>query len=162
MLSQTSEHALRAVLYLARQDNGSPVPAEVIARALGAPPKYLAKTLNVLAKRGILVSLRGPTGGFRLGVSAEALPLARVIEPFDEPRTNGTCLLGGRACDASTPCASHAHWKAIGEKVWAPLENSTIAELLGDARPQSEAAGSTPGISRSDRLEAGATSSTGA
>ena len=162
MLSQTSEHALRAVLYLARQPDESPVPAEVIARALGAPPKYLAKTLNVLAKRGILVSLRGPTGGFRLGMSAESLPLARIIEPFDEPRSNGTCLLGGRACDAAAPCASHAHWKAIGEQVWSPLENSTIAELLGDAHPNSEVAGKSPGISRSGQIEAGATSSTGA
>lgn len=136
MLSQTSEHALRAVLFLARQPENTSVPADVIARALGAPPKYLAKTLNVLAKQGILSSMRGPTGGFRLAVSADALTLARVVQPFDEPRNSGMCLLGGRPCDAREPCAAHAHWTAIAEQVWAPLETSTIAELLNGANPE--------------------------
>ena len=135
MLSQTSEHALRAVLYLARQPDDTSVPADVIAEALGAPPKYLAKTLNVLAKQGILRSMRGPTGGFRLAVRADALTLARVVEPFDDSRNSGMCLLGGRPCDARTPCAAHDHWTAIAEQVWAPLQKSTVAELLNGADP---------------------------
>jgi len=135
MLSQTSEHALRAVLYLARQPENTSVPADVIARALGAPPKYLAKTLNVLAKQGVLSSMRGPTGGFRLAVRADALTLARVVQPFDDSRNSGMCLLGGRPCDAREPCAAHANWTAIAEQVWAPLETSTVAELLNGAGP---------------------------
>jgi len=153
MLSQTSEHALRAVLYLARQADDASVPADVIAEALGAPPKYLAKTLNVLAKEGILRSMRGPTGGFRLAVGADRLTLARVIQPFDAPRNSGMCLLGGQPCDARKPCAAHAHWTAISEKVWAPLENSTVAELLNGAGPELEVSGITRD---SDRDAAGA------
>jgi Rrf2 family transcriptional regulator, iron-sulfur cluster assembly transcription factor len=49
MLSQTSEHALRAALYLAQQPAGTLATADAIAGALGAPRNYMAKTLNALA-----------------------------------------------------------------------------------------------------------------
>ena len=57
MLSQTSEHAIRALLYLAQQPAGEPVPADRIARALGAPGNYLGKTLQLLARRGEIFDL---------------------------------------------------------------------------------------------------------
>jgi Rrf2 family transcriptional regulator, iron-sulfur cluster assembly transcription factor len=132
MLSQTSEHALRAVLYLARHSEAGSIPADTVARALGAPRNYLAKTLNVLARRGILASLRGPTGGFRLAADADAISLYAVVEPFEEPRLNPVCMLGDRPCDRTDPCGVHGRWTAVMEDVWAPLRTTTIAMLLAE------------------------------
>jgi Rrf2 family protein len=151
MLSQTSAHALRAVLYLAQQEAGEVVPADVIAEALGAPKNYLSKTLNGLAKRGVLESTRGRTGGFRLNVPAERLTLARVIEPYIEHRPREVCLLGGRPCDDRCPCSVHDRWKSVEAQVWTPLASTTVADLLSgelvgeemawlDAGPISQAA----------------------
>ncbi len=128
MISQTAEHALRAVLYLARQ--AGPTPAVEIAAALGAPSNYLSKTLHRLAKAGVVVGTRGPTGGFRLTVAPDELSLARVIEAFDEPRGSGTCLLGGRRCNPLEPCAAHRHWTAIKEEARGALKRTTVADLL--------------------------------
>ncbi len=128
MISQTAEHALRAVLYLARQPG--PTPAVEIAAALGAPSNYLSKTLHRLAKAGVVVGTRGPTGGFRLTVPPDELPLSRVIEAFDEPRGSGTCLLGGRRCNPLEPCAAHRHWTAIKEEARGALRRTTVADLL--------------------------------
>ena len=141
MLSQTSEHALRAILYLARRAPGEAVCADLIAAALGAPRNYLAKTLNALAKQGILGSMRGPTGGFWLRVPAEELTLVRVIEAFDEPRGRKPCLLGGGACDPGRPCDAHHRWEAVAREVWAPLRGTTIAELLGEQEAGEPAVG---------------------
>ncbi len=58
MLSATAEHALRAVLYLAQTPEATVVPADKIAETLGAPRNYLAKTLNVRAKAGVVRSSR--------------------------------------------------------------------------------------------------------
>jgi Rrf2 family transcriptional regulator, iron-sulfur cluster assembly transcription factor len=132
MLSQTSEHALRAVLYLAGRPARAKTSAEVVATALGAPRNYLAKTLNVLAKRGVLVSLRGPTGGFRLAAEPEAITLFQVVAPFEEPRADPICLLGDRPCTAQTPCTVHGRWTEVMEQVWAPLRTTTVAALLND------------------------------
>ena len=53
MLSVTAEHAVRAVLLLARYKGAKALSADAIAAELGAPRNYLAKTLNALAKDGV-------------------------------------------------------------------------------------------------------------
>jgi Rrf2 family transcriptional regulator, iron-sulfur cluster assembly transcription factor len=130
MLSQTSEHAVRAVIYLAQQAPGAPISAEQVSTALGAPANYLAKTLNTLAKRGILGSVRGPRGGFWLATPADKLTLAALVRVFDEPRRNPVCLMGGRPCTDAAPCELHFRWKAINEASNEPLERTTLADLL--------------------------------
>lgn len=130
MLSLTTEHAIRAVLLLARTAHGGPLRADEIADGIGAPRNYLAKTLHLLAKAGILASTRGPTGGFALAVPPERLTLADVVDRFDAPRANPRCLLGARACDASAPCAAHQRWSAIADARRAPLVETTFADLL--------------------------------
>jgi Rrf2 family transcriptional regulator, iron-sulfur cluster assembly transcription factor len=135
MLSQTSEHAIRAMLFLAQQPRGEPVPADRVAEALGAPANYLGKTLNTLARRGFLASARGPSGGFRLAVEPREIVLADVVSAVsDGPRPMAVCLLGNRPCRAERPCAAHARWSAVQESLWAPLSNTTVADLLGPAQ----------------------------
>lgn len=133
-LSQTAEHALRAVLFLARQPHGTRVPAEEIARALDAPRNYLSKTLGLLAREGLITGARGPTGGFRLERRPEELTLAEVVGPFEEPGGSGVCLEGGRPCDSATPCDAHARWTAVRRAARAPMEETVIADLLGKPR----------------------------
>lgn len=130
MLSQTAEHALRAVLYLAQHGGDGVVPAREVARALGAPPNYLSKTLHLLTKAGIVSGTPGRKGGYRLIHPPEELALSRVIEAFDGFRRNEVCLLGGRPCDASHPCEAHGTWTAILRETRAPLQERTVADLL--------------------------------
>jgi Rrf2 family protein len=130
-LSQTAEHALRAVLYLARQPNGTRIPAEAIADALSAPRNYLSKTLGTLAKAGVITSARGPHGGFRLAVPATELSLAAVIGPFGDSNGSPVCVAGGRPCNADRPCPTHERWSAVQAELLAPMERTTIADLLG-------------------------------
>ena len=140
MLSQTSEHAIRAVLFLAQQPQGEPVPADRIARALGAPGNYLGKTLQLLARRGLLASTRGPAGGFRLLRDADEIALADVVTAVDDaPRIAAVCLLGNRPCRSASPCAAHAGWSAVQKELWAPLRHTTIADLMGPARMEFDA-----------------------
>lgn len=134
MLSQTSEHAIRAVLFLAQQPAGELVPADRVAQALGAPANYLGKTLNTLARRGLLASSRGPAGGFRLVGPPEEIALADVVAAVsDRPRPATLCLLGNRPCHAESPCAAHTRWSAVQESLWAPLRRTSIADLFGPA-----------------------------
>ena len=138
MLSATADHAVRAVLVLARAARGQrrPLRADEIAEATGAPHNYMGKTLNALAKSGIVVSARGPAGGFVLAVAPESLTLARVVDLFDAPRPHSRCLLGTTPCDPDHPCAAHDVWTAVMRARREPLTNTTIADLLaGNAAP---------------------------
>jgi Rrf2 family protein len=135
MLSQTSEHAIRAVLFLAQQPEDEHVSADRVAAALGAPANYLGKTLNRLVRAGLLASVRGAAGGFRLVRRPQDITLADVAGAVDEaPAPARVCLLGNRPCRSAAPCAAHRRWSAVRQSLWAPLGHTTIADLLGPAR----------------------------
>jgi Rrf2 family protein len=131
MLSITADHALRAVLFLARIPADHSMRADAIAEAIGAPRNYLAKTLNALAKAGVLHSSRGPFGGFSLAFPASELTVARVTQLFDERPRTGQCLVHRKSCDPDNPCVAHEKWAAITAAALHGIENTTIAELLG-------------------------------
>jgi Rrf2 family protein len=130
VLSSTSDYALRAILAIAGRTSGGPMRADQIARATGAPANYLGKTMNQLAKAGIVTSARGPQGGFALAVPADQLSLARIIDCFDEPRAHSRCLLGTVPCDPRKPCVAHHRWTEIMAVRRAALATTTIADLL--------------------------------
>ncbi len=142
MLSATAEHALRAVLHLARSPENSIMASDVIAEALGAPRNYLAKTLNALAKAGVVRSTRGPTGGFALAIAPRSLTVAAVIAPFGEQARTTQCLLENRACDRQHPCTAHARWIQITDQAAAAFGRTTIADLL--TSPELNESGVTP------------------
>lgn len=130
MLSDTAEYALRATLYIAQETGeGTLVRTDDIAEALHVPRNYLSKILHVLGKEGVLVGVRGPTGGFRLATDAARIPLARVIAPFDDLKPR-TCILGRARCSDRNPCPAHGRWKGISEQVGAFFRDTTLGDLL--------------------------------
>ncbi|MEJ2501899.1 MAG: Rrf2 family transcriptional regulator [Gemmatimonadota bacterium] len=131
-MSRTAEHAVRALLYLATHGPDA-VKASTIADELGAPPNYMSKTLHALANAGIVHSRRGPTGGFRLKVPPDRLTLARIIRVVDDPAPKDVCLVGNTRCSDRTPCPVHARWKVVSDRVWQPLRETTLADLLDGA-----------------------------
>ena len=132
LLSRTAEHALRAVLYLAQRYGRGPVSGEEIAAALGAPENYLKKTLQVLARSGIVAGTRGRQGGFSLAVAPESLSVLQVVGTFDDSRERSrpVCLLGNRPCDPRNPCAAHSRWTAITDETRHSLARTTVADLV--------------------------------
>ena len=130
MLSSTSDYALRAILVLARQANGRTLRADEIATATASPKNYMAKTLNALAKAGLVTSARGPLGGFTLACDPAELTIAQIIDCFDEPRPHRRCLLRASPCDPTRPCAAHLRWTSITDARRTPLDNTTVADLL--------------------------------
>lgn len=136
MFSSTADHAIRALMVLARTGTGRPVRAAEIAEATGAPPNYLSKTMNALARAGIVTSARGPLGGFALAIPAGQLTVARVVDLFDEQAPRPRCMSGNQCCDPANPCAAHGRWTAMREARRAPLDATTIADLVGDTIPK--------------------------
>lgn len=131
-LSTTARHALRAVLLLARRNGDGWIPAQEIAGSLDAPANYLSKVLRLLAQRGLLESVRGPHGGFRLAIPASEISLASLLEVIDDSPPSKICLMGDRPCDPAAPCVAHDRWMQVKERVLEPLRGTSIAELVAD------------------------------
>lgn len=130
MLSRTGLYALRAVVTLARTEDGW-TSASQLAEALTVPSNYLSKTLHRLARRGVLLSRRGPQGGFKLARPASELSVADVVEPFDDVRRDPQCIIRAQPCDPDNPCDAHAEWAAWRDATLGASEQTTIADLAG-------------------------------
>ena len=66
MLAQKTRYALRSLLYLVEQGDGEPVQLARIAETQQIPPKYLELIMLDLKRAGLVASIRGPKGGYRL------------------------------------------------------------------------------------------------
>jgi Rrf2 family iron-sulfur cluster assembly transcriptional regulator len=130
LISKTDQYALRAVLCIAQQPEGSRLGAAHIARRLDLPANYLSKILHSLARAGVLVSERGPRGGFGLARSADELSLADVIAPFNSFMQQRSCLLGRGECSDDSPCRLHSRWKSASDPVIEFFNRTVIADLI--------------------------------
>lgn len=131
MLSQTAQHALRALLYLARQTEGAVVPAGRMAEATGSPARYLAKTLQALAGAGLVRGTRGREGGYGLAVPADSIRVGDVIAAFAaEEEVPQRCLLGDHPCSPTAPCVAHMRWREAQRRAAEAVSGILLTDLL--------------------------------
>ncbi len=102
MISQTTEYALRAVVWLAANPD-KPLTAQQIAEATRVPAGYLAKVLQGLSRAGLLHSQRGLGGGFTLARSPSQLTMWEVVQAVDPLRRIRECPLGFEAHEQLCP-----------------------------------------------------------
>ncbi len=120
---------MRAVAFIAATYGGAPVRVKDVARATDIPANYLSKTLNHLARVGLLHSTRGPLGGFTLAIPPHDISLGAIAGIFSGDG-HQQCLLGGGLCGERPQCAVHKHWLPVATQVREFLENTTIAQLV--------------------------------
>lgn len=129
ILSKSAKYAVRAAQCLAEEGGEEPLPVDEIAVRLGIPRNYLSKILHVMARSEMLISTRGPGGGFRLAVSADELTLSDIVRQFDDVPETTTCLLGHGRCSESDPCAAHERWAGARAAIMDFLDNTRLSDL---------------------------------
>lgn len=129
MLSQTAEYALRATIRLASRPGRDPVRVEDLAGELDLPRNYLSKILHTLARKGVLESVKGPGGGFRLATAPADLTLFEVVSQFDDLSPGRTCVLGRPRCSDTDPCPVHGRWVPVSERIAGFFRETTLAEV---------------------------------
>lgn len=96
LFSQTTEYALRAVVWLA-DHVGEPQTTQQIAKATKVPAKYLVKVLQPLGRAGLVHAQRGLGGGFTLARSPQDLTVLDIIDVVEPLERIETCPLGLKA-----------------------------------------------------------------
>jgi Rrf2 family protein len=128
-VSAKAEYACVAMLELAANyHDGQPVRVRAIAEAHGIPQRFLVQILLQLKSAGLVVSLRGASGGYQLARSPETISLAHIINAIDrEPAVRPTLLPLHESRAVQT---IQNVWKDIQAKEQRMLEEVTLAELV--------------------------------
>jgi Rrf2 family transcriptional regulator, iron-sulfur cluster assembly transcription factor len=127
--SRSSEYAIRAFIHLATVPEGKYAMVKQIAEQEGVPAHFLAKILQQLARKGLLRSSKGPTGGFTLRVPAEDISLMQIVDALDGLTDYHKCPTGLAECTDTAPCGMHDTWKGLRSRIMEYLDRTTIADL---------------------------------
>lgn len=146
MISQTSEYALRAALFLAARPDDSPASASEIAEATRVPVGYLQKILRMLSRHDILTAHRGTGGGFALAKVPSAVSVLDVLKASETqiPRIE-RCPLGIKG--HTRLCSLHRLLDAEMARSERTFAATSLADLLdgeGGVRPLCDPSGRLP------------------
>lgn len=136
MLSNTAEYALRAMVFLAREDPEMTILGRNLSSTSGVPARYLSKILLDLKRAGMVAAVRGHGGGYRLSRDPRQIRLIEVVELFDRPRAHPKCLLSfDKDCSDLASCSAHDRWKHVREVYLHFLESTALADISDAVRP---------------------------
>lgn len=132
MFSQTAEYALRAIVWLANHRD-QPVTREDLAQATKVPPDYLAKVMQALSRRGLVLAQRGKNGGFTLKRPPGDVTVLDVVNAVDRIQRIEECPLGIKG--HTRLCPLHARMDEALVMVERIFGGTTIEELVRSKSP---------------------------
>lgn len=109
-----------------------------IAEEEQIPAHFLAKILQGIARKGLLKSSKGPTGGFCLNTSPKKLKLIDIIDAVDGLNNFKVCAGGLPECPSSRACSLCDRWKPVQARIMGFLGKTTIADLVRDAKKKAD------------------------
>lgn len=129
---QTARCALQGMGSLAKQSGKRFYLVKEVARSQKLPASFLAKMFQKLTHSGLLISRRGPAGGYRLAKPSHRICLMEIVEAVEDRSIRGRpCILTERGCGSDRPCAVHEELAKAERRVREILIKTTLADIIG-------------------------------
>ena len=143
MLSNTCKYALRALIYLGKySETDHRIGIKKISEDLELSSPFLGKILQNLVKQKLLVSTKGPNGGFALGKKPENITLWDIVTKVDGEEFFTNCLITLEPCkthDPSRPlCPIHAQYDKLRAEICSFYKETTLAIISSDIEKYEE------------------------
>lgn len=127
-ISRLSDYATLILSRLAQSATTS-LSAAQIARETELPAPTVSKLLKIYTDAKLLISTRGPHGGYRLARSADSIDLATIIEVVEGQKSLTDCLKINGRCVHSDRCTMQTNWQHISAMVVDIFKNISLADM---------------------------------
>jgi Rrf2 family protein len=135
-LSAKAEYAALAAVELARRvDAPTPVRIREICAAQGVPPRFLVHILLQLKAAGIVLSVRGAAGGYRLAKPADGVTLNDIRNAVDGPADDAAPVSVELAKKSRTAAVLASAWETVAAAEMEALAEITLASLAARCKP---------------------------
>lgn len=132
-LTTKGRFAVTAMIDLALRQGDGPVTLAGISERQRISLSYLEQLFGKLRRANLVVSVRGPGGGYCLAKPQEEMSVAEIISAVDEPMDATQC--GGKAnCKDEKPCMTHDLWTSLNERMYEYLDAISLGELVDKQR----------------------------
>lgn len=132
MISTKGRYALRVMLDLAQQPAGEYISLKSISQRQAVSMKYMEAIVATLNKAGMVESLRGKKGGYRLTRSADEYTIGEILKLTEGSLAPVTCLECENPCQRAESCITRPMWLELDKLIDDYLESKTLADLLGE------------------------------
>ena len=130
LLSKSCEYAIRAAVYVAYTSNlGKKASIVEIADAIGSPMHFTGKILQTLSRKQMLLSAKGPNGGFYFNNQQQVF-LIDIIRAIDGNDLFTACAMGLKTCSDSQPCPMHEQIKPVKDQLLAGFSKKSLNEMV--------------------------------
>lgn len=135
-LSTKGRYGLRAVIDLAVYSGEKPVSLSSISKRQEISVSYLEQLVPKLKKAGIVESVRGVNGGYRLAKSPEEISVGQILRALEGDISPVDCpgISGEQFCNGSENCVTKLVWKKINDSINDTVDQIYLGELVTKAR----------------------------
>ncbi len=138
-LTTKGRYAVTAMLDLALHNGEEPVSLAEISERQDISLSYLEQLFAKLRKAGLVVSMRGPGGGYQLKGDPADIAVADIISAVDESVDATRC--GGLGdCQDNKRCLTHDLWMDLSNQIRLFLSEITLADMTAKLEVQETAA----------------------
>ncbi|MDO3385136.1 Fe-S cluster assembly transcriptional regulator IscR [Gilvimarinus sp. SDUM040013] len=128
-LTTKGRYAVTAMLDLALHSESGPVSLADISERQGISLSYLEQLFSKLRRESLVVSVRGPGGGYRLAQTSAAVSVAAVVDAVSESLDATKCL-GAGDCQDGQICITHHLWQDLSGQIHNFLSGISLADLV--------------------------------
>ena len=129
-LTKKTDYALLALSCLAAEPEGRPLNAKMIAERFSIPVELLAKILQQLARRELVDSTSGPTGGYRLAKTPQDISVSDVMNAVDGRPALLQCFKGDREpCTQFDTCTIRNPMGVVQRRLARVLDETSLHDL---------------------------------
>ncbi|MFN0316432.1 MAG: Fe-S cluster assembly transcriptional regulator IscR [Burkholderiales bacterium] len=129
-LTTKGRFAVTAMMDLALREASGPVSLASISERQKISLSYLEQLFGRLRREGLVSSVRGPGGGYRLGKALEDISVAEIILAVDEPIDTTGCAGQENCKDDNSKCLTHDLWMALNQKIFDYLGSVSLGQLV--------------------------------
>lgn len=128
-LTTKGRFAVTAMVDLAMRGDHGPVTLAAISERQKISLSYLEQLFGKLRRNNIVVSVRGPGGGYRLARSAAQIPISEIVLAVDEPLDATNCT-GRGDCQEGSPCITHELWQGLTKTIYSYLAEVSLQQMV--------------------------------
>lgn len=128
-ISTRARYGMRAMLDIAAHDGGGLVLLKDIAARQDVSKRYLEHMMTQLRNRGLVLSERGASGGYRLARDPEDIRLDEIFEALEGDIAPVECVRDSTVCGRADDCVTRELWCEVADAMRSVLGKKTLADL---------------------------------
>ena len=133
-LSTKGIYGLRALIDLALYSENETVSIQSIARRQNISDSYLEQLMRKLRSAGLIVSVRGAQGGYKLARPANEISVGDVLRALEGSLEAVTCGGEDNSCQGADLCVTKFVWERINSSIRDTVDSIKLSQLVEESR----------------------------